>query len=60
MIAIGARERSTGPDWLGFTADEAAKRHGVSVDEDTMDPDVAYGPLAPRQPTAYRDGWLPD
>ena len=35
VIAIGARERSTGPDSIGFTVDEVAKRHGASVEEDT-------------------------
>ncbi len=60
VIAVGARERSTEPDSLGFTVDEVAKRHGASVEEDTMDPGVAYGPVPPRQPTAYRDGWLPE
>ena len=60
VIAIGARERSSGPDWIGFTADEVAKRHGVSVEEDTMDGDVAYANVPPRKPTAYREGWLPE
>jgi uncharacterized cupin superfamily protein len=60
VIAVGARERSTGPDWIGFTVDEVAKRHGVSVEEDTTDPDVAYAPIPRREPTAYRDGWLPE
>jgi uncharacterized cupin superfamily protein len=60
VIAIGARERSTGPDSLGFSVDEVAKRHGVSVEEDTMDPGVAYAAFPPREPTAYRDGWLPE
>jgi uncharacterized cupin superfamily protein len=60
VIAIGARRHSTEPDSLGFTLDEVARRHGASVEEDTMDPDVAYGPLPRRRPTAYRDGWLPD
>ncbi len=60
VIAIGARERSTGPDWIGFTVDEVAKRHGVSVEEDTIDPEVAYAPFPRREPTAYRDGWLPE
>jgi uncharacterized cupin superfamily protein len=55
VIAIGARERDT----LGFTFDDVAKRHGVSVEEDTTDPDVAYGRLPHREPTTYRDGWLP-
>ena len=60
VIAIGARERSTGPDGLGFTVDEVAKRHGASVEEDTTDGDVAYASAPPREPTAYRDGWLPE
>ena len=60
VIAVGARDHDGEPDALGFPADETAKRHGASVEEDTMDPDVAYGPLPSRQPTAYRDGWLPE
>jgi uncharacterized cupin superfamily protein len=60
VIAVGARERSTGLDWIGFTADDAAKRHGASVEEDTTDPDAVYGPLPRREPTAYREGWLLD
>ncbi len=56
VIAVGARERDT----LGFTVDEVAKRHGASVEEDTLDPGVAYAPVPRRQPTAYRDGWLPE
>jgi uncharacterized cupin superfamily protein len=55
VIAVGARER----DELGFPADEVAKRHGASVDEDTADGDVAYADVPPRQPAAYREGWLP-
>jgi uncharacterized cupin superfamily protein len=60
VIAVGARERSEGPEALGFTVDAAAKRYGASVEEDTMDPGAAYAPLPAREPTAYRDGWLPD
>jgi len=60
VIAIGARERSTEPDSLGFPADDVAKRHGASVEQDTMDGGVAYARLARREPTAYRDGWLPE
>jgi uncharacterized cupin superfamily protein len=60
VIATGARERSTRPDSLGFTFDEVAKRHGASVDEDTTDGDAAYAQLPPREPTAYREGWLPE
>jgi uncharacterized cupin superfamily protein len=60
VIAVGARERSDGPDWIGFTVDAAAKRYGASVEEDTTDPGAVYDPIPPREPTAYRDGWLPD
>jgi uncharacterized cupin superfamily protein len=59
VIAVGAREHSSEPDGLGFTADETAKRHAASVEADTLDPDVAYAPWPSRRPTAYRDGWLP-
>jgi uncharacterized cupin superfamily protein len=56
VIAIGARER----DSLGFPADDVARRHGASVEQDTTDGGVAYAQLPGREPTAYRDGWLPD
>ena len=56
VIAIGARER----DSLGFPVDEVAKRHGASAGEETADGGVAYASVPPREPTAYRDGWLPE
>ena len=56
VIAVGARQR----DDLGFPADETAKRHGASVEEDTRDGGVAYARVPPREPASYRDGWLPD
>jgi uncharacterized cupin superfamily protein len=56
VIAVGARAH----DSLGFPADEIAKRRGASVEEDTTDGGVAYASVPRRQPTAYRDGWLPD
>jgi uncharacterized cupin superfamily protein len=55
VIAVGAREN----DGLGFPADDVARLHGASVEEDTLDGGVAYDPLPPRRRTAYRDGWLP-
>ena len=60
VIAVGARGHDGQPDSIGFTADEVAKRHGASVDEDTTDGDAAYASVPPREPTAYRDGWLPE
>ena len=60
VIAVGARDHDGQPDSIGFTFDEIAKRHGASVEEDTLEGDVAYADLPPREPTAYRDGWLPE
>ena len=56
VIAVGARAH----DSLGFPADDVAQRHGTSVDQDTTDGGVAYASVPGREPTAYRDGWLPE
>ena len=56
VIAVGAREH----DELGFPVDETARRYGASVEVETMDGGAAYERLTPREPTAYRDGWLPE
>jgi uncharacterized cupin superfamily protein len=55
VIAVGARQH----DQLGFPADDAAKRHGASVELDTADGGVAYASVPSRKRTAYREGWLP-
>ena len=60
VLAVGARDHSTSPDWGGYTVDEAARRHGASVEQDTTDPAEAYAPADRREPTRYREGWLPD
>jgi len=60
VLALGARDRSIGPDWGGYTVDEAAARHGASVDQETTEPKEAYAKVPRRQPTRYRDGWIPD
>ena len=56
VIAVGAREHDT----LGFTGDEVARRRGASVEVDTNDGGEAYATIPSREPTAYRDGWLPE
>ena len=56
VIAVGARER----DELGFPVDEAAKRHGAGVEEETADGGTAYETVPERESTGYRDGWLPE
>ena len=48
-----------GPDWGAYVVDEAALRHGVGVEEETTDPDEAYARFPKRNPTRYREGWLP-
>jgi uncharacterized cupin superfamily protein len=58
-LAVGARDRSTGDDWGGYTVDETARRHGVSVDQETTDAKEAYAGFPQREPTRYREGWLP-
>jgi hypothetical protein len=60
VFAVGARVHSLGDDWGGYTVDDAASRHGASVEEDTDDELVAYAGLTVRTPSRYRDGWLPD
>ncbi len=61
VLAVGARDRSTGgPDWGGYTVEEAALRHGAGVEQETTDPHQAYAPVRKRQPARYRAGWLPD
>jgi uncharacterized cupin superfamily protein len=59
VLAVGAREHDGQAGSLGFSADEVAQRHGAGVAADTMDGDAAYSSVRGREPTAYRDGWLP-
>jgi uncharacterized cupin superfamily protein len=60
IVAVGARDRSVGgPDWGGYPVDEAALRHDAGVEEETNEPDEAYARFTRRQPTRYREGWLP-
>jgi uncharacterized cupin superfamily protein len=59
VLAVGARDGSTGPNWGGYTVEEAALRHGAGVEEETTDQFQAYGGLTKRRPAPYGDGWLP-
>jgi uncharacterized cupin superfamily protein len=61
VLAVGARsEASSGPDWGGYPVDEVAQRHGAGVEEETNEGRLAYASVPKREPTTYRDGWLPD
>ncbi|MDX6521249.1 MAG: hypothetical protein QOF08_1854, partial [Gaiellales bacterium] len=59
VLAVGARDRSTGEDWGAYTVDTAALRHGAGVERETTDPAQAYARFRGRGPTRYREGWLP-
>ena len=58
VLAVGARDRSSGPDWGAYTVDEAALRHGAGVERETTESSEAYARFPPSGLTRYRDGWL--
>ena len=60
VLAAGARDRSTGPDWGAYTVDAAAIRHGAGLERETTEPTEAYARFEPSRLTRYREGWLPD
>jgi uncharacterized cupin superfamily protein len=60
VLAVGARDRSTGPDWGAYTVDEAALRRGAGVERETTKPDEAYARFPRSRLTRYRNGWLRD
>jgi uncharacterized cupin superfamily protein len=57
-LAVGARDRSTGPNWGGYSVDEAAIRHGAGVEQETTEAAEAYKRFPDRSPVRYRDGWI--
>jgi hypothetical protein len=57
--AGGGRAPPARADWGAYPFDAVAARHGASVEHETADTHEAYAGLTRRQPTAYRDGWLP-
>ena len=63
VVAVGAREHQDGAGWGGYPVDEVALRHGAGVEQETTVPDEAYAAVRERhgmrEPTRYRDGWLP-
>ena len=64
VVAVGARQNQDGPDWGGYTVEEAALRHGAGVEQETNVPDEAYAAVreryGTREPNRHREGWLPD
>ena len=62
VLAVGARENSTGPDWGGYRVDEVARRHGVGVERETSDVHEAYARFPSPGPRAIATGrcWATD
>jgi uncharacterized cupin superfamily protein len=60
VLAVGGRAHDGQPDWGGYSVDEAALRHSAGVAAETTLAAEAYASVPRRQPTRYRDGWLPD
>ena len=60
VFAVGARDRTRGRNWGGYTV-EAAPRCATAPasEEETDDPNQAYARFRPSKPTRYREGWLP-
>ena len=59
LLAVGARENASGPEWGGYRVDETARRHGVSVERNTGDVREAYARFPEPRPARYREGSLP-
>jgi uncharacterized cupin superfamily protein len=59
VVAVGAREHQEPATWGGYTVDEIALRHGAGVEQETTEAEEAYAQVPKREPTRYRDGWLP-
>jgi uncharacterized cupin superfamily protein len=60
VLAVGARDRSTGADWGAYTVDETALRHNAGVEQETTESTEAYARFPRGRLTGYREGWLPE
>jgi uncharacterized cupin superfamily protein len=55
VVCAGARDKSTGTEWGGYTVDAAAIRHGAGVQEPTSVAAEAYARFGKSAQTRYRD-----
>jgi uncharacterized cupin superfamily protein len=60
VLAVGARDRSTGPDWGAYTVDDAAQRRGAGVERETTDAGEAYARFRKGELARYNEGWPPE
>jgi uncharacterized cupin superfamily protein len=58
ILAIGAREHQSGPDWGSYPYSGLAMKYGASAEEGTTDADVAYARFADRRPGEFREDWF--
>jgi uncharacterized cupin superfamily protein len=58
VLAVGARTNQEAEVWGGYSVAQVARRHGVSVDEETSDGELAYARFPDVVPARY-GGWLP-
>ena len=59
IIAVGARAHQTREDWGAYPYSDVAMRHNAGAERETDDPKEAYARFPAREPSRYRDGWLP-
>jgi uncharacterized cupin superfamily protein len=59
VLAMSSREFQANGPWGWYTANEVARRHGASPDEDIQEADEAYASWPLSAATRYRRGWLP-
>lgn len=60
VVAVGARDQSTGADWGAYPVDRAATRHRAGVEQETTEPQEAYAGMPRRKPVPFDPDWLPD
>jgi len=59
LVAVGARDKSVGENWGGYTVDETAAKHGASAEAPTTKPPEAYARVPKREPSRCGEDWLP-
>ncbi|MGI8412025.1 MAG: cupin domain-containing protein [Solirubrobacteraceae bacterium] len=60
VVAVGAREQSTGAEWGAYPVDPAAVRRRAGVERETTEPQEAYAGMPRRKPVAFDPDWLPE
>ena len=59
VVALGARGNEGAGVWGVYPVADLARAHGVGVETETSDAEVAYTRFPTPAPTRYREGWLP-